>query len=300
MWKGKLYGTPFWANTQVLWYRKSVAQRAGVDPASPTFTWDQMISAALKTGTTVGEQGKKYEGYVVWINALVASAGGQIIRSAEKGADASIGMNTPAAKDAAGIIARLARSSAASPTLSTDTEEEARSLFNGSKGGFMLNWGYIWQAENGDAKAGVISKDIPADIGWARYPEVVAGQPSKPPFGGIEIGIGAYGKHKNDLAVEAVRCITSAANQKAYMLDSGNPAARASVYDDPEVIQKFPMASLIRDSINSAAPRPITPYYSDISSSIQSIWHPPSSVTPGTPDSAQSFIPKVLHDKVLL
>jgi multiple sugar transport system substrate-binding protein len=35
-----------------------------------------MIDAAVKTGTTVAEQGQKYEGYMVWINALVLSAGG--------------------------------------------------------------------------------------------------------------------------------------------------------------------------------------------------------------------------------
>ena len=32
-WDGELVATPFWANTQLLWYRKSVAQAAGVDPA---------------------------------------------------------------------------------------------------------------------------------------------------------------------------------------------------------------------------------------------------------------------------
>ena len=34
------------------------------------------------------------------------------------------------------------------------------------------------------------------------------------------------------------------------------------------------MADLIRDSINDAGPRPITPYYGDVSSSVQRTWHP--------------------------
>jgi multiple sugar transport system substrate-binding protein len=85
------------------------------------------------------------------------------------------------------------------------------------------------------------------------------------------------------------------------MLDAGNPAARASVYDDPDVIKLFPMAALIRDSINAAQPRPITPYYSDVSASVQGTWHPPASVNPAsTPKSTAEFIPKVLHDEVLL
>ncbi|WP_433466058.1 extracellular solute-binding protein [Spirillospora sp. CA-128828] len=300
-WEGKLYAAPFWANTQLLWYRKSVAQKAGVDPSAPDFTWDKMIDAAVRTGTTVGVQANKYEGYMVWINALVESAGGQIISNAQRGDDATIDIGSPAGKQAATIISELAHSKAASPSMSTDDEERARFLLNGSRGGFMVNWGYIWRAENGDAESGVIPKNIPADLGWAKYPKVSPGQDSKPPFGGIELGIGAYGKYKNTLAVDAVTCITSTEHMKQYMIDSGNPAARASVYDDPQIKKEFPMAGLIRDSINAAAPRPITPYYTDVSGAVQSRWHPPASVNPNTtPGRSATFIRQVLHDQALL
>jgi len=132
-WDGKLFAAPFWANTQLLWYRKSVVQKAGVDPTAPDFTWDRMIDAAVRGGATVAEQGNKYEGYMVWINALVASAGGQIISDANKGANATVSINSPAGRQAATIIGKLARSSAASPTLSTDTEEQGRPLSNSAR-----------------------------------------------------------------------------------------------------------------------------------------------------------------------
>jgi multiple sugar transport system substrate-binding protein len=299
-WDGKLFGAPFWANTQLLWYRKSVAQKAGVDPAAPDFTWDKMIDAAVRTNTTVAEQGNRYEGYMVWINALVESAGGHILTDADKGADAVPAINSDAGRKAADIISKLATSPAASPTLATDTEEQSRALFNGDKGGFLLNWPYVWEANNGDAASGAIPKTVPPDMGWAKYPPVAAGQESKPPFGGIALAIGAYGPHKDTLAVDAARCITSAENMKQYMLDSGNPAARGSVYDDPDVIKKFPMAVLIRDSINTAAPRPITPFYGDVSTSVVTTWHPAAEVTEATPKETADFIPEVLHDKVLL
>src|SRR5690606_40214524 len=44
-WEGKLYAAPFWANTQLLWYRKSVARHARVDPKSPDCTWAELIEA---------------------------------------------------------------------------------------------------------------------------------------------------------------------------------------------------------------------------------------------------------------
>ncbi|MER7545565.1 extracellular solute-binding protein [Actinomadura sp.] len=300
-WEGKLYAAPFWANTQLLWYRKSVAQKAGIDPTAPDFTWDQLIDAAIRTNTTIGVQGNRYEGYMVWINSLIASAGGRIISDAEKGDEATIDIDSPAGKEAAAIISKLARSSAASPTLSTDIEEQSRATINGPRGGFLLNWGYVWRAEKGDAEAGAIDKSIVGDLGWARYPRVNPQQESKPPFGGIEIGIGAYGKHRDDLAVEAVRCITSPANMKRYMLDEGNVAARPAIFDDPDVLKEFPMAPLMRDSIAAAAPRPATPYYADVSGAIQNRWHPPASVNPATtPRRSAEFVREVLQGKALL
>jgi multiple sugar transport system substrate-binding protein len=300
-WERRLVAAPFWANTQILWYRKSAAQRAGVDPTRPGFTWDQMIDAANRANVTVGVQANRYEGYVVWINALIESAGGQIISQGERGDEAVPTIDSPAGRQAAAIIRKLATSRAAGPTMSTDDEEGARSLLNGPRGGFMVNWGYIWRAENDDAKAGVIDRNIPRDLGWAPYPAVTANQPAKPPFGGISLGIGAFSKYKDTLAVDAVRCITTADNMKRYMIDSGNPAARAEIFDDPEVVREFPMAPLIRDSISAAAPRPLTPYYTDVSVAVQSRWHPPASVNPdSTPARSDLFIRQVLRDQALL
>jgi multiple sugar transport system substrate-binding protein len=297
---GKLYGAPFWANTQLLWYRKSVAAAAGVDPASPSFTWDTMIDAAVKTKTTVAEQGFKYEGYAVWINSLIQSAGGNIVTDAGAGADAKVTIDSEAGKKAAAVIQKLAHSSAASPALSTDQEGQDLSLFNAANGGFMMNWGYVWQANLTAVKEGTLPQSVVDDTAWARWPAVTAGTPSKPPFGGIQLGISAFSKHHAQ-AVAAVDCLTSEKSQAAYMLDSGNPAARSAVYDDAAVRKAYPMADLIRTSINEAGPRPSSPFWSDISGALQSTWHPASSVNPNkSPEAAQKFIPKVLDGKALL
>ncbi len=44
-WDGKLVAIPFWANTQLLWFRKSVAEAAGLDMSGPV-TWAQLVEAA--------------------------------------------------------------------------------------------------------------------------------------------------------------------------------------------------------------------------------------------------------------
>ncbi|MGH8868539.1 MAG: extracellular solute-binding protein [Actinomycetes bacterium] len=298
--KGKLVAAPFWANTQLLWYRKSVAEAAGVDPTAEDFTWEQMIEAADAQEKTIGVQALRYEGYMVWINALVDSAGGQILEDSAAGADAVPSLESASGEAAAEVIGDLARSKAAVAGIATADEEAARVAFQSDSGGFMVNWPYIWQAANAEVDAGGLDKAVVDDIGWARYPRVDAGTPSAPPLGGINLAIGAYSDDQR-AAVDAARCITSTENKTVYMLDSGNPSAASASYDDPEVVEAFPMASLIRESIDDAGPRPITPFYTDVTTSVQRTWHPPGSVNPdSTPAEADSLITQVLDGEVLL
>jgi multiple sugar transport system substrate-binding protein len=299
-WDDQLVATPFWANTQLLWYRKSVAAAAGVDPTAPDFTWDAMIDAAESQEKRIGLQGRRYEGYMVWINALVTSGGGQIITDAEQGAEATPSVASPAGDKAAEIVGRLARSPAAPPDLSTSSEEEARTLFQSDRGAFMVNWPYVYQAAKDAVESGAIDQAVVDDIAWARYPRVTAEEESAPPLGGIDLGIGNFTEHPEQ-ALAAVKCITSLESNVQYMVESGNSAARSAAYDDPAVREAFPMADLIRDSINSAGPRPITPYYGDVSTSVQRTWHPSTAVrSPQTPERTDSYMSEVLQGERLL
>ena len=300
MWDGKLMGAPFWANTQLLWFRKSVAQAAGIDPASAPVTWSQLIESASSAGKTVEVQGNLYEGYMVLISALVSSAGGKILENPEAGKNVRPAIDSEAGRKAAAVIQQLGRSPAANPALSTTDEEAGRAAFQGAQGGYMVNWAYIYGAAQEAVAAGTLDKAVLDDIGWARYPRVEAGAPSRPPLGGINLGIGAFSNHK-DHALQAVRCITSQESQTQYMLKSKNPGARAAVYDNPEVRTVFPMADDLRQSLAEGAPRPRTPYYTDVSTAVQRSFHPPASVEPNrTPARAAKLIVDVLKDKVLL
>ncbi|HVL04881.1 MAG TPA: extracellular solute-binding protein [Acidimicrobiales bacterium] len=299
-WDGKLMGAPFWANTQLLWFRKSVAQAAGIDPARDPVTWSRLIEVASAAGKTVEVQGNLYEGYMVLISALVSSAGGRILENPEAGKNVRPAIDSDAGRKAAAVIQQLARSRAANPALSTTDEEAGRSAFQGAQGGYMVNWAYIYGAAQEAVAAGTLDRAVLDDIGWGRYPRVDANSPSRPPLGGINMGIGAFSNHQ-DHALQAVRCITSQESQTEYMLKSKNPAARAAVYDNAEVRAVFPMADDLRSSLAEGAPRPRTPYYTDVSTAVQRSFHPPASVDPSrTPARAAKLIVDVLKDKVLL
>jgi trehalose/maltose transport system substrate-binding protein len=299
-WKGRLVAVPFWANTQLLWYRKSAARKAGLDLENGPVTWQQIIQAARKTHTTTAVQGKRYEGYTVLLNALIESSGGHILENpGARPEKLELGIDTPAGTRAAATIKSIVTNGVGGPELSNADEEAARTVFQSPEGGFMVNWPYVWPAAQAAVKDGQMSKQVLADIGWARFPRTMTGTPSRPPFGGIDLAVGRWSKHP-ELALDAARCITSAKNQTYYFVNEGNPAARSAVFSSPEVRRAFPMAPLLRESLQQSAPRPRTEVYGDLSDAIVREWHPPNSVNSSTPADSTKFILEVLKDKRLV
>jgi multiple sugar transport system substrate-binding protein len=295
-WDGELVVAPFWSNTQVLWYRKSFAQKAGIDMSKPV-TWDQIIDAAAKNGGKVAVQANKYEGYVVWINALISGAGGEIATNTDKGLDMTLEIDSPAGEKAAAVIEKLAHSPAAPADLSVAQEGQAGSTFAGPQGAFMVNWTYIYNSYE------ATDPGFNKDIGYTRYPETVQGEGSRPPYGGIGLGVSKYSNHISQ-AMDAVKCITSPENQEVNAELTGNmPASTAGYEANGNALQKIypaPLLELFQQSLDEAAPRTVTPYWSDISGGIQSTWHPSSAVNSSTPPTSQSFIDNVLHGRSLL
>ncbi|MGQ0480848.1 MAG: extracellular solute-binding protein [Pseudonocardia sp.] len=300
-WQGRLVAVPFWANTQLLWYRRSVAAAAGLDLSQPV-TWEQLIRAAQAQRTQLAVQGRRAESLTVWINALVESAGGSIIVDPSVGNPENIklGLTEEPAVRAAEVMRGVADAGVGGPALSTAGEDENVAAFEDGAAGFMVNWPFVWGRAKSGVEGGTLDPAVVADYGWTLYPRVVAGTPSAPPLGGIDLGVGAFSRHP-DLAYQATECITTAENQAYYFVTNGNPAARASVYDDPTVLREFPMAPTIRDSLEQAAPRPKTAYYSEVSESLQRVYHPPGEVVPGqTGAEAAALIAAVLAKKELL
>jgi multiple sugar transport system substrate-binding protein len=293
-WQNQLVVAPFWSNVQVLWYRKSFVQKAGIDMSQPV-TWDQIIDAAANNGGKVAVQSNKYEGYVVWINALISGAGGEIATNTEKGEDATIEVDSQAGDDAAEIVHKLAHSSAAPADMSVAQEGQAGATFGSPQGAFMINWTYIFH--NYDAT----QPDVAKDIGYTMYPETVAGEDARPPYGGIGVGVSSFSSHVDE-AMQAIECITSPDNQGVNAELTGNMPASAAGYDYAPLKKIYPadLMTLFQQSLDAAAPRTVTPYWSDISGAIQSTWHPPTSVSSATPSKSQTFIQDVLHGKTLL
>ncbi|MBL7259903.1 extracellular solute-binding protein [Paractinoplanes lichenicola] len=298
-----LYSAPLYGNTQLLWYRKSVLAKAGVDPSKGPVTWDQLIKGATQAGVTLAAQGRRNESLMVWVNALVSSSGGSILQAGSENlpaAEVKGGLDSPAGAAAARIMHDLAVSPAAPAGFSTAGEEDSRAAFQAGNGGYMVNWPYVWAAFDSAIEEGTLPANFKDDVGWAAYPRVEAGTESAAPSGGLGLSVSAFSR-RQDLAVEAIRCLVSAQSQKEFMIKAGNPAALAAIFDDPEIREKFPMADEIRTGLDAATPRPVSPYYGDVTGSIQTAFHPPDALSPGTtPREANQLLEDVLSNKRLI
>jgi multiple sugar transport system substrate-binding protein len=268
-WKNKVYGIPSNTNVQLLWYRKDLVP-------TPPKTWDEMIAMAKKLPPTKGnilEQGQKYEGYVVWFNNLVASAGGTIVN-----AEGRPTLDASAVK-AAQIIKDVATSGRADPSLSTSQEDPSRLAFEAGKGAFLLNWPYVFAAARTDAKTNPTTKKVFENMGYARWPGVNKGEPSKVSIGGANLGIPKTGQNPA-LATQAALCMTSPKWQAQEAINEGLPPVTNATYDDGKVREVYPFADLLREQLKDSVVRPATPSYSDVTLAIQSSLHPPASINP--------------------
>ncbi len=278
----KLYAAPFTSNTQLLWYRKDRVDKA---PA----TWDEMVEQAEQIGEqgTIQVQADQYEGFVVWVNSMIASAGAEVLAGPEE-----VGLEEGPTMDAIETMARFATSDAAAPNIDTSTEDTARLGFEAGDSSFMLNYPFVYPSAKENAP------DVFKQLEAAEYPAVVEGEPSAPPLGGINLGISEFSTN-SDLAFEAAACLVQPENQLTAAELGGLPPTDETLYDEKEIEDVYPgFSDLIRSSIEAAAPRPVTPAYTDVSIAIQSALHPIGDIDPEDAQEAYDELQDLVEQAV--
>jgi multiple sugar transport system substrate-binding protein len=261
---GRLWAAPFTTNAQLLWYRTDRVLR-------PPRTWDEMIdmAEAIGEGGRIQTQGERYEGLTVFFVSLLASAGGSVL---DQDGEAPALADAPT-REALRILHRLAVSPASDPSLAGAREDQNRMAFESGSSSFMLNYTYVWPSARANAP------EVAAHMGWARWPGVRPGRPSRVTIGGINLGVGAFSRHPQ-LALRAAACIASEENQRLAAERGGMPPTSAALYDEPGVRATFPFADLLRETLSDAVQRPQTPLYNDLSLAISRTLHPLAEIDP--------------------
>lgn len=265
----QLWAAPLTSNTQLLWYRTD-----RVD--DPPQTWDEMIEQAEAIGEqgTIQSQGERYEGLVVLFTTLLESAGGHVLN--EDGTEVSLEQEPT--ERALEVMRDYATSSAAPATLSTSREDQARLGFETGDSSFMTNYTFVWPSAQAIPEIG-------DNMGWARYPAVDEGEPSRVTLGGINLGVGAFSDHP-ELAFEAAACIAEEDTQLQAAAEGGLLPSTEALYEDPAVVEAFPFADVLQATLQDAVQRPQTPFYNDVAQTISRTIHPMDEIDPEA-DAAQ-------------
>lgn len=278
----RLYAAPFNTNTQLLWYRKDLVK-------TPPKTWEEMIEMAegLKEAGSIQVQANRYEGFMVLANALIESAGTEILSGPE-----AVALEEAPTERALEVLGKLARGGAAPPSLSTSDEDSARLAFEAGESAFMTNYTFAFASAQAEAP------DIGKLMGYARFPEVEPGTPSKPPLGGFNLAVSAFSENQ-DVAFEAAACLAGKESQKTAVELDGLPPSRADLYTDKAVTKAYPgFAPLVKESIENSGPRPTTPAYQDVSLAVQRSLHPPDKIDDENTESIFDELKENVEDAV--
>jgi multiple sugar transport system substrate-binding protein len=87
-------------------------------------------------------------------------------------------------------------------------------------------------------------------------------------LGGWQLGINAYSKN-SDAAWKFVQHQLAEPAQKTFAVKLSLTSTLLSIYDDADVLKANPFFAKLKPVFQTAQPRPVTPYYPDVSNAIQ-------------------------------
>ncbi|HWF70343.1 MAG TPA: extracellular solute-binding protein [Mycobacterium sp.] len=329
-WKHRHYAAPITTNTELLWYRPDLMD-------NPPTTWNAMVDEATRLHAAgkpswIGVQASQGEGLVVWFNTLLESAGGRVL--SDDGHKVTL-TDTPAHRAATVSALRILKSVAtapgADPSITRSDAGTSRLAFEQGKSALEVNWPYALASMLENAvKGGVaflplnrrpdlagsinnVGAFVPTDqqfhaaydaskkvFGFAPYPGVQPGQPAKVTIGGLNLAVAKTTRHKAE-AYQAIRCLRDARNEKYIALQGGLPAARTSLYSDPQFQAKYPMYNIIRQQLTNAAARIATPVYQAVSARMSATLSPINEIDPEkTADHLTVQVQKAIDGRGLL
>jgi multiple sugar transport system substrate-binding protein len=252
-----LYAVPWKTDAGLLYYRKDLLTKAGI--SQPPKTWAEMQSDCQKVGKGVNcyaGQFDKYEGLTCNVSEAIDSAGGQIID--DKTGKPNV--NTPQAQQGLDFLVNGFKSGMIPKEAITYQEEPARRAFEKGNLLFLRQWPYQWALSN--------KKGSPVAGKFDVAPLPGLSGPGAPTLGGHDLAISQFAKNKAT-ALDFIKYLTSEDTEKKNLLASSEAPTLASLYGDPELLQKFPYLPTLKASLLNAKPRPKAVRYGDVTAAIQ-------------------------------
>lgn len=237
---GTLYALPQNTNGQLLFRNADIAK----DPATDMDAIKEACKS-LKDQACLTTQLKQYEGLTVNTVGFIEGAGGHVLDK-----DGNVTIDSAEAVKGMQTMVDAYKDGVISKDSTATTEEETNLAFTEGKTAFAINWPYMYT----NAKEAGINVEVTAP-------------PTVSTLGGYNNGINVNSKHK-DTAKDFIQFIISEENQKSFA-EASFPPVLASIYEDASLVEKFPYLPALKESLEKAAPRPVSPFYPAISKAIQ-------------------------------
>jgi trehalose/maltose transport system substrate-binding protein len=256
---GKLYAAPYASDGGLLYYRTDLTK-------TPPTTWDDLVKQCdgkTSSGTITGPkpgcyagQFAKYEGLTVNAAEAINAAGGQIVgpdgvTPQVDSAQAATGLDFLVNGFKQGYIPKEALGF---------QETQSLNAFQAGQLMFMRNWPYA------DAILSAKGSKVAGKFAIAPLPGPSGHGASS--LGGHSLGISSYSKYKaTDL--DFLKFIESDDIQRNDLNQGTLAPVVTALYSDPALVKKFPYLPTLLASIQTAVPRPVTPYYPGVTEAIE-------------------------------
>jgi multiple sugar transport system substrate-binding protein len=258
--QGKIYGVPWYTDAGMLYYRSDLLEESGF--SEPPRTYDQLKDIARRvqqdsrTENGIVFQGANYEGGVVNALEYIWNSGGEVLDVS----DPRVTIDSPEAIRGLQIERSMIEDSIASESVTQYKEQESATTFLNGDAVFMRNVPrmYALASDPNESRIG------PEQIGVAALPVTEEGNRSYSNLGGWNFFINTASENQ-DAAWEFIQFMSAPEQQKFRALNGSVIPTRQSLLEDQEILDKVPVITLGRDAIQNTRPRPVSPYYSDMS-----------------------------------
>ena len=140
------------------------------------------------------------------------------------------------------------------------TETETLATFTNGDAVFCRNWPYMY-AVLGDPEQLKVTQD---QVGIAPLPVVNEGDPPTSGVGGWGFMINASSENKEE-AWKFIEFMISPEMERRFAEKATFLPPRLSLYEDEELLDAVPIMALGKEAIRNTEPRPVTPFYQDMS-----------------------------------
>jgi multiple sugar transport system substrate-binding protein len=246
--EGKTWGVPRVSDAGLLYYNTDEVKKV---PA----TWQDVYKEA-KAKEGIVYQGAAYEGLTVNFLELAFAAGGKIL--SDDGKKSVI--DSPENLAALQFMVDGIKDGAAPKAVTTYMEEEARRTFEAERATFERQWPYAYALGN------MKGSKVKGKFDVAPYPEWEGGGKAAI-LGGHNSVVSTYSKNPGG-ALKLVDYLTSEKRITKNAVDFSKTPVLVASYADPAVKKALPFIDQLKQAVEQAKSRPVSPVYSQISQAI--------------------------------